>query len=81
VLALALDAVRRFPPGLRFRHAVKVPLGGGGVVQLTPCRSGLVTGAGRPQGAESDTPGGLAALLIFVVAGDGKAALVLFFFL
>jgi hypothetical protein len=67
-------------PGLRFRHAVKVPLGGG-VVQLTPCRSGLVTGPGRPQGAESEMLGGLAALLKFVVAGDGKAAIVLFLFL
>jgi hypothetical protein len=66
-------------PGLRFRHAVKVPLGG--VVQLTPFRSGLVTGRGRPQGAESDMLGGLAALLKFVVAGDGKAVIVLFLFL
>jgi hypothetical protein len=34
VLAFALDAARRLASGLHFGHAVKVPPGGGGIVQL-----------------------------------------------
>jgi hypothetical protein len=33
VLAFALDAARRFAPGLHFGYAIKVPFGGAGVVQ------------------------------------------------